>query len=176
MIVLAGVLYVISKRGENDPNWVFLFILIFVGIGLWVYVEEVLKIQKRYRDIEFLKNKNRVSSISVKSEKCWELPEEGDEGIYYLFELENHTTVLIGGQEFYSPRKFPNSHFEIVQGQGKKGNLVLEKIINYGQKLAPEKKVIGDKKWAILEKFLQHSPESSFPIIDAELESIEQSL
>ena len=80
---------------------------------------------------------NKAKSIKVVSDKFIELSEVEDEGVYYLFQVDNNQILSFGGQEFYPTNKFPSNDFEIVMSHGKLGELVLyEKYVN-GNKIQP---------------------------------------
>ena len=85
----------------NEILLLFSTIAIYIAIGVWVIGKEYLKQQKDRRSIAFLKNKNLVTVIEVNSDLYYELKEQEDEGVYYLFQLPNNKIFSFGGQDFY---------------------------------------------------------------------------
>lgn len=126
---------------------------VFVAIGLWSYVEAKSPFDKELKGIEELKIKNLVTSIQVKTTEYYELTEEEDEGIYYLFQIQPDKILSFGGQDFYPTNKFPNSDFEIVEGKSSNGQIILLEIYCNGDKIKPIKKIKGKEKWNLLQKF-----------------------
>ena len=127
-------------------------VIIFAGIGLWTFIEERNKAQQELKQLEFLRRANRVTSIKVQTREFYELAEEEDEGVYYLFQITPDKILSFGGQAFYSNNKFPSSAFEIVEGKGSDGQIVLLETYSYGKKIKPLKKIKGKEKWALLER------------------------
>lgn len=111
--------------------------------------------------------KNSVTSIRVKTTEYYELTEEEDEGVYYLFQSQPDKIIGFGGQEFYPNKKFPNSDFEIVEGKSTKGEVILLETYCYGNKIKPTKKIKGKEKWELLQKLIP----DTFNIIDGQLEN-----
>lgn len=66
-----------------------------------------------------------MTSIQVKTTEYYELAEEEDEGVYYLFQIHPDKILSFGGQDFYPTKKFPNSDFEIVEGRCTDGEIIL---------------------------------------------------
>jgi hypothetical protein len=152
-----------------NPNlWLLLSVtvLVFAGIGLWIFFQERNKGQKELKQIQYLRTINRVTSIKVKASEYYELTEEEDEGVYYLFQITPDKILSFGGQAFYSNKKFPSSDFEIIEGKGEHGQIVLLETYSHGDKIKPLKKIKGKEKWDLLEKI---NPDE-FQIIDGRLE------
>ena len=135
--------------------WILLVVtvLIFIAIGLWSYLDSKSPFDKELKGIEELKAKNLVTSIQVKTHEYYELVEEEDEGVYYLFQIHTDKVLSFGGQDFYASKKFPNSDFEIVEGKGSSGQIVLLETYCHGEKIKPIKKIKGKEKWDLFEKF-----------------------
>ncbi len=148
--------------------WILLVVtvLIFIAIGLWSYFDSKLPFDRELKGIEDLKAKNLVTSIQVKTNEYYELVEEEDEGVYYLFQIQADKILSFGGQDFYASKKFPNSDFEIVEGKSNSGKIVLLETYCHGEKIKPIKKVKGKEKWDLLEKF----DFDKFEITDGRLE------
>ena len=141
-------------------------VLVFEGIGLWIFLQERNNGQKELKQIKYLKTANRVTSIKVQTKEFYELTEEEDEGVYYLFQIAPDKILSFGGQDFYSNKKFPNSDFEIVEGKGENGQIVLLETYSHGEKIKPVKKIRGKEKRELLAKI---NPDE-FQIFDGRLE------
>lgn len=152
----------------NPTLWLLLAvtILIFAGIGLWTFLKERNKGQKELKQIQYLRTVNRVTSIKVQTKEFYELIEEEDEGVHYLFQITPDKILSFGGQDFYSSKKFPSSDFEIVEGKGTDGQIILLETYSHGDKIKPLKKIKGKEKWDLLEKI---KPDE-FQIIEGRLE------
>ncbi|AYB30318.1 hypothetical protein [Chryseolinea soli] len=143
-------------------------VFIFIAIGLWSYFESRLPFDKELKGIESLKEKNLVTSVQVKATEYYELAEEEDEGVYYLFQIEADRILSFGGQDFYPTKKFPNSDFEIVEGRSVAGQIVLLETYCHGHRIKPIKKIKGKDKWDLLQKF----DLDKFEITDGRLERL----
>jgi hypothetical protein len=141
-------------------------VLVFVGIGVWTFFQERNKGLKGLKQIEYLRTVNRVTSIKVQTKDFYELTEEEDEGVYYLFQITPDKILSFGGQDFYSNKKFLNSDFEIVEGKGEDGQIILLETYSHGDKIKPLKKITGKEKWDLLAKINT----DDFQIIDGQLE------
>ncbi len=142
-------------------------VLIFISIGLWSYFESKSPFDNQLKGIEELKIRNLVTSIQVKTTEYYELTEEEDEGIYYLFQVQPNKILSFGGQHFYPSKKFPNSDFEIVEGKTSNGQIVLLETYCHGDKIKPIKKIKGKAKWDLLQKF----DIDKFEIMDGQLKT-----
>lgn len=131
----------------------FVTVLIFIAIGLWGFFDSKAPFEKELKGINDLKTKNLVTSIHVKTTEYYELTEEEDEGIYYLFQIQPDKILSFGGQEFYPNKKFPNSDFEIVEGRSTDGQIIFLEIYCHGERIKPIKKIKGKEKWDLLQKF-----------------------
>ncbi|WP_315817878.1 hypothetical protein [Paraflavitalea speifideaquila] len=121
-----------------------------IGIGVWVTLEGRLKLNKERNSIGFLKQKNIVTVVEVSSDRYYELEEQEDEGVHYLFQLDNNKVFSFGGQDFYPDKQFPSDKFEIVEGRGIKNEVLLLEVFNYGTKIEPSKIITGQTKWDLL--------------------------
>lgn len=137
----------------------FLTVAAYVGVGVWVFLEQRLKQNRRQKSIAYLKNKNQVTVVQVHSDTYYLLEEQEDEGVFYLFQLANNKVFSFGGQDFYEDDKFPSNNFEIVEGRGIKNEiLILETYIN-GEKIKPTKVISGKEKWDLLGSTHYPNPE-----------------
>lgn len=134
----------------NDVLMLAATVVVYVGIGVWIVGKEYVKQQKERKSIAFLKSKNLVTAVVVNSDRFYELMEEEDEGVYYLFQLDNNKVFSFGGQDFYADKKFPNDKFEIVEGRGIDNEVLLLEIFNYGKKIKPIRIINGQEKWHLL--------------------------
>jgi len=147
-------------------------VLVYILIGVWVFLENFTKSIKQRKSIDFVLTENKVKSINIVSEKYIELSEVEDEGVQYLFQISDNKIISIGGQEFYPTKKFPSNDFEIALSYGKFGELVLfEKYVN-GHKIQPIKKVTGQNKWDLISNSNYPNPEN-YTIIDGKIEDFE---
>jgi hypothetical protein len=142
--VIGGVIITIINHDALIPC--IIMIPIFIGISLWVFLETELKSRKELKGIRYLKASNKVTSIRVQTQEYYQLTEEEDEGIHYIFQVEPTKILCIGGQEFYPTKKFPNSDFEIAEGRDEKDNVIFLEIYSFGEKLKPLKKIKGKQK------------------------------
>lgn len=134
----------------NDILWLVVTVVIYVGIAVWVVGEEYLKQRKERNGIAFLKTHNLVTAIEVHSDTYYELKEEEDEGVYYLFQLPDNKVFSFGGQDFYPSKKFPSDKFEIVEGRGPDGEVLLLETFSDGKKIKPTRVIAGQEKWNLL--------------------------
>lgn len=149
--------------------------IIYILIGVLVYTENNIKIRKQKNNIEFVLTENRVKSIKVVSKKYIELSEVDDEGVFYLFQIEDNKILSFGGQDYYPTNKFPSDDFEIIMCHGKSGELVLlEKYVN-GHRIQPIQKITGQKKLELISSSKFPDP-NSFTIIEGQIEQIERIL
>jgi len=144
-------------------------VITYIFIGVWVFLEQFSKTNKRRTSIEFAKAKNEITSIRVNSRKYIELSEVEDEGVFYLFQLENNRILSFGGQDFYPTKKFPSDSFEIAVLYGVKDEIVLLEKYLSGNKLEPLFKITGQEKWDLLAKSGYPDPER-FTMIEGILE------
>ena len=161
-------------RLDSETGYYFLIgsVLVYILIGVWVYLENNLKEKKQRKSIDFVLTNNKVKSIKVVSDKFIELSEVEDEGVLYLFQINNNQILSFGGQDFYPTKKFPSNDFEIVMSHGKSGELVLfEKHVN-GNKIHPIRKITGQRKWDLISNSNYPDPEN-FTIIEGNIEDIE---
>lgn len=171
LALIIGSYAYIKMKDKGDKTWLILTIIIYIGIAVWVVGEDFLKQRKQKRSIAFLRQKNVVTVVKVVSNKYYELTEENDEGIYYLFQLDGNKIFSFGGQDFYPSKKFPSDNFEIVEGRGFKNEVILLEIYNYGEKINPHLKISGQDKWNLLNSATYPDP-YKLTMIDAKLEDI----
>ena len=139
-------------RMDSIDKMILLFatVTIYIGIGVWLVAKEHLKQSKERKSIAYLKSKNLVTAIEVNSDHYYELKEQEDEGVYYLFQLDNSKVFSFGGQDFYPNKKFPSNKFEIVEGRGIDNEVLLLETFNFGEKIKPTKVISGQEKWNLL--------------------------
>jgi len=165
---------VVFFRLDSKTEYYLLFgtVLVYLLIGVWVFLENFSKANKQRKSIDFVLTENKAKLINIVSEKYIELSEVEDEGVFYLFQINDNKIFSFGGQEFYPTKKFPSNDFEIVLSHGRFGELVLlEKYVN-GNKIHPIKKITGQKKKDLLSSSNYPAPEN-FTIIDGKIEDIE---
>ncbi len=161
LALIAGVYAYSKMRSEGDRILLFTTIAVYIGIGAWVVAEMRYKDRRKKESIAYLINKNLVTVAEVRSGKYIELEEEDDEGVYYLYQLDNDTVFSFGGQDhFYPDDKFPSDHFEIVEGRGMKNEVILFELYNYGRKTLPAAVIKGKEKWKMLERPAYPDPHS----------------
>lgn len=155
-LIMSGVCVaggVIITLINNDALIPCIFMVPFlIGIIVWVFLEGYLKLYKELKGIHHLKNLNKVTSIRVRSQEYYQLIEEEDEGPHYIFQVEPNKILCLGGQEFYSIKKFPNTDFEIAEGKDEKGTVIFFEIYPFGEKLKPLKKIKGKQKADLMKK------------------------
>lgn len=122
-------------------------VAIYIGIGVWIVIEDYLKEKRARKSIEYLKKKNLVTVIEVNSDRYYELKEDSDEGVYYLFQLDNNKVFSFGGQDFYPDDKFPCDKFEIVEGRGIRNEVLFLETFIYGKAIKPIRVIEGKEKW-----------------------------
>lgn len=147
----------------------FATVTIYIGIGVWVTGKEYLKQQKERKSIAFLKNKNLVTAVEVNSDFYYELKEQEDEGVYYLFQLPGNKVFSFGGQDFYPSKKFPSDKFEVVEGRGLNNEVLLLETFCYGKKIKPARIVAGQEKWNLLNSPNYPNPEN-LTVVDGRIE------
>jgi hypothetical protein len=150
-------------------------IFIYVMIGFWSFFEIFISQNKERKNINFVKSENKVSIIKVISKEYIEFSEEEDEGVYYLFQLDNNKILSFGGQDFYPNKKFPSNNFEVAVCYGKQNEIVLLETYNYGDKLLPLIKITGEKKSKLMNSKKYPNPDT-FTIIDGQLDKIDNIL
>lgn len=99
------------------------------------------------------------------------LDESDDEGVYYLFQLSDNTVFSFGGQDFYPSEDFPSDNFEIVEGRGVKGEILLLELYNYGSKIEPAKTFKANENRGLLEKLAYPDPEK-LTVISGTIEDV----
>lgn len=153
----------------NDVLWLVMAIAVYVGIAVWVVGKEYLSQQNERKSIVFFKNKNLVTAIEVNSDLYYELKEEEDEGVYYLFQLPNNKVFSFGGQDFYPSKKFPSDKFEVVEGRGLNNEILLLETFCYGKKIKPARVIAGQEKWNLLNSPNYPDPEK-LSVVDGRIE------
>lgn len=146
--------------------------MIYILIGVWIFLETYLKQKKVRENIDFVFSTNKVKSINVFATDYIELSEVEDEGVYYLFQISDNKILSFGGQGFYPTKNFPSDNFEIAICNGQKGEVVLMETYNYGKKIQPKRKITGQQKWDLISSKNYPDPDK-FVIIDGQLEKIE---
>jgi|ERR1700754_901722 len=155
-----------------DPQNVIILLLTlasYFGIGIWIVAEQRIKAMRRRNSIAYLKNKNLVTAVEVNSDSFYLLEEEEDEGVFYLFQLENNKVFSFGGQDFYEDDNFPSDKFEIVEGRGIKNEILILETFVYGKKIKPRKIISGKEKWDLLSGSQYPDPEK-LTVVDGRIE------
>lgn len=136
---------------EPDSKIVlYLTVASYIGVGVWIFVEQRVQLRRKEKSIAFLKSKNLVTVVRVRSDTYCLLDEQEDEGVFYLFQLPDNQVFSFGGQDFYENDEFPSNSFDIVEGRGINGELLILETYVYGQKIAPAKVIGGAAKRALL--------------------------
>ena len=162
-------------RLENPTELYMLIgtVVIYILIGVWVFVESFSKLNKRRKSIEYVKAVNKVTVYQVTSIEYIQLSEQDYEGVFYMFQLANDKILTFGGQDFYPTKSFPSDNFEIAICYGPKKEIVLLEKYNYGKKLKPKLKIAGKPKWDIIASAKYVGPDY-VNIISGRLEDIEE--
>lgn len=147
-------------------------VITYVAIGAWSFFEQTSKLKKARRNIEFAME-NEALLIKVESKEYIELSEDDDEGIFYLFQLDDNIILSFGGQDFYPTKRFPSDSFEILIAYGPRMEIVLLKKYITGSKLRPVLKLSGKEKWDLMSKSNYPDPEK-FTLVDGRLEDYKQ--
>lgn len=163
----------LKMETTNEVLLLFASAAIYIGIGVWVISKEYLKQQKERKSIAFLKSKNMVTVVEVNSDLYYELKEQEDEGVYYLFQLPDNKVFSFGGQDFYPSKKFPSDKFDVVEGLGLNGEVLLLKTFCYGKKIKPTRIISGQEKWNLLNNPDYPAPEK-LTIVDGRIEDYVQ--
>jgi hypothetical protein len=153
----------------NDVLLLVVTVAIYEGIAVWVVGKEYLSQQKEKKSIAFLKSKNLVTAVEVSSDLYYELKEEEDEGVYYLFQLPNNKVFSFGGQDFYPSKKFPSDKFEVVEGRGLNDEILLLETFCYGKKIKPTRVIAGHEKWNLFNSPNYPDPEK-LTVVDGRIE------
>lgn len=150
LALVIGTIAFFGMDKKSDIILLFVTIAIYIGIGVWEFGKDYFKQRSDRNSITYLKNKNLITAIEVDSDKYYELKEEDDEGVYYLYQLHNNKVFSFGGQDFYPTKKFPSNKFEIVEGRGLKDEIVILETFSYGKKIKPTRIISGQQKWDLL--------------------------
>jgi hypothetical protein len=150
LALLIGTYAFFKMDTRDEILLLFVTVAVYIGIGVWGFGKEYMKQNQKRKSIAYLKDKGLVTVIEVRSDKYCFLKEQEDEGVYYLFQLDNNKVFSFGGQDFYPNKKFPNDHFEIVEGRGINDEVVLLETFTYGKKIKPTKIIAGQEKWDLL--------------------------
>ncbi|BAV07336.1 hypothetical protein SAMN05421788_10242 [Filimonas lacunae] len=148
-LVIGGIVFFWMKN-RNEVYLLGTTVVLYIGIGVWVAGKDYGALRKANKSIEYLKSNNRVTVVSVRADKYYELKEQEDEGVFYLFQLEEDKVLSFGGQEFYPNSQFPNDQFDIVEARGLYNEVLLLEIYTYGSKIAPLLVLEGQQKWDVL--------------------------
>lgn len=143
-------------------------VAVYILIGVWNYVETLLKEKKKIVSLEYALTKNITKSLGVISEKFIELPQWEDEGTHYLFELEENKILSFGGPDFSTTKSFPTNNFELSLTYGKLDELILLKKYSFGEKIKPIRKIKGQQKWNLWASPFYPDPEK-YTIVEGNL-------
>ena len=176
-IVALIVVTIVFSRLDSKSEYYLLFgtVIIYILIGVWVYTENIIKIKKQKNGIDFVLTENKAKSIKVVSAKYIELSEVEDEGVFYLFQIDDNKILSFGGQDYYPTKKLPTDNFEIVMCHGKSGELVLLEKHLSGNVIQPIQKITGQRKLELLSSPMYPNPDN-FTIIQGQIEQIESRL
>jgi hypothetical protein len=169
LALVVGTFAYFKMDTTNEVLLLFGTVAIYIGIGVWVTGKEYLKQQKERKSISFLKNKNLVTVVEVNSDIYYELKEEEDEGVYYLFQLSDNKVFSFGGQDFYPNKRFPSDKFEVVEGRGLNNEILLLETFSYGKKIKPTHVIAGQEKWHLLNGSSYPDPEK-LTVVDGRIE------
>jgi len=140
-----------------------------VLIGLWVWIEQYLKMHKLAGSISRTLESGRVREIRVVASGVVEFEEVEDEGACYAFQIADDRIVFVSGQEFYASAKFPNSDFALIDVLGPSGELVDFFIRKDGARLVPVRIVSAATKRAL-------RVPAHLEVVSGKLEQLEQLL
>lgn len=168
---------IVFFRLDSKTEYYLLFgtVVIYILIGVWVCTYNVIKIRKQKINIDFVLTENKAKSIKVVSKKYIEFSELEDEGVFYLFQIEDNKILSFGGQDYYPTNKFPSDDFEIVMCHGKSGELVLLEKYVTGNRIQPIQKITGQRKFELTSSPRYPDPDN-FSVIDGQIEQIESIL
>ena len=164
-----GIFAYFKMDTTNKALLLFATVAIYIGMGVWVTGKEYLKQQKERKNIAFLKSKNMVTVVEVSSDFYYELKEQEDEGVYYLFQLPDNKVFSFGGQNFYPSKKFPSDNFEIVEGRGLNNEVLMLETFSYGKKIKPARVIAGQEKWNLLNSPIYPDPQK-LTVVDGRIE------
>ncbi len=173
LAITIGLFAYLRLETTNERYLLIGTIVIYMLIGLWIFMEFFLKHKNECKNIDFVYNNNKVKSIKVAAAEYIELSEVEDEGVNYLFQITDNKILSLGGQDFYPTRNFPSDNFEIAICYGQNGQILLLEKYNSGKKIYPKKKIVGQKKWDLISHPNYPNPEN-FTIIEGKLENIER--
>lgn len=170
LLALAAGIFAYSRiERTHNTSAVVVTAVVYVGIGIWVFVGEYFGQRRQRKSIRFLKRKNLVTSVEVNSDRYYELVEEDDEGVYYLFQLPDDKIFSFGGQDFYANKKFPSNRFEIVEGRGFNNEIILLEIFAYGNKIQPIQTITGQQKWNMMNN-PNYPPPHELTVVEGKIE------
>jgi hypothetical protein len=169
LAIVVGIFAYYKINTNQDVLWLAVTVAVYIGIAIWVVGEEYVKQRKERNSIAFLKKQNVVTAVEVHSDTFYELKEEDDEGVYYLFQLPDNKVFSFGGQDFYPNKNFPSDKFEIVEGRGPNGEVVLLETFSYGKKIKPSRIITGQEKWDMFNSPNYPDPEN-LTVVDGRIE------
>lgn len=100
---------------KSDIILLFVTIAIYIGIGVWEFGKDYFKQLSDRNSITYLKNKNLVTAIEVDSDKYYELKEEDDEGVYYLYQLHTTKYSHLVDKTFIPQKNFPLTNLKLLK-------------------------------------------------------------
>ncbi len=137
---LVGGTMLALRQAQHDPGLgylAFAVVGLYIGIFLWVYFRNVKDNINRILELQAALGAGKVRVTHCRSERMVGFPELEDEGAEYFFEVEKDKIFFIGGQEYYSNSKFPNTDFELIEIVNPAQQVVYFDIYCYGKKLFP---------------------------------------
>jgi hypothetical protein len=152
LCIAVGSFAFFSMERIDEVLLLFASVAACIGIAVWVTGKEYVQQRRKRKSIVFLKNKNLVTVVEVRSDKYYELKEQEDEGVHYLFQLDDNKVFSFGGQDFYRSRRFPSNSFEIVEGRGINNEIVMLETFSYGKSIKPARVIAGQEKWDLLNR------------------------
>lgn len=169
LIVGTFAFFRIDKTNDTVVLFIIAIVVIYIGIGVWVISREYFKQTREQKSIVYLKEKNLVTSVEIISNTFYELREQEDEGVHYLFQLDHNKVFSFGGQEFYPTKRFPSNKFEVVEGRGLNNEILFVKTFIYGSKIKPARIITGQEKWDLLRKSSYPDP-SKLTLVEGRIE------
>jgi hypothetical protein len=138
----AGYLFFSDFNINSFFGWLSGTIIIFFIIGIWAYIEAILRNKREVQTL--LEYPNEVEVVHCKSNKAILFKEWEDLGIYFLFQVEPNKMFFVGGQEYRELNKLPNTNFEIIRAKRPASFYYFWKVLAKGRKFNPVRTVSSD--------------------------------
>jgi hypothetical protein len=161
--VVVGLVFSLLYQPRFSAFDYLIILVITLGIPIWVFTQTFITEKRRYNSVNYLLDKDFLSSVVIYPSAYYLLKEKEDEGTHYWLEVGDNEVVTLGGPRFPSSRKFPSEEIEIAEGRGPKDELVFYKVYCRGRRLEPSRIISGEEKWRYFEsKFLPDPEEVTF--------------